>query len=88
MHNLKVCVQGDNYAGSIALEIVTMNTFLVSKIDKVLMFDSDTFQQCGEIPIKLLPTETREPNEVIGMQKSKCEQLFAIISGKNLVKNE
>ena len=67
MHNLKVCVQGENYAGSIALEIVTMNTFLVSKIDKVLMFDSDTFQKCGEIPIKLLPTETREPNEVIGM---------------------
>ena len=88
MHNLKVCVQGDNFAGAQSLEIVSMNTFLVSKIDKVLMFDCDTYQPCGEIPIKLLPTETREPNEIIGMAKSKCENYFAFVSGKNLVKNE
>jgi hypothetical protein len=43
MHNLKVCVQGDDYSGAISLEIVTMNTFLVSKVDKVFMFDSDNF---------------------------------------------
>ena len=52
------------------------------------MFDCDTYQPCGEIPIKLLPTETREPNEIIGMAKSKCENYFAFVSGKNLVKNE
>ena len=88
MHNLKVCVQGDDYSGALSLEIVSMNTFLVSKVDKVLMFDSDSYQMCGEITIKLLPTETREPNEVIGLVKSKCENFLAIISGKNLVKNE
>ena len=32
-------------------------------------------------------TETREPNEVIGMTASKCENWLAIISGKNLVMN-
>lgn len=88
MHNLKVCVNGDDFSGALSLELVSMNTFLVSKVDKVLMFDCDTFQFCGEIPIKLLPTETREPNEVIGMAKSKCENFIAIFSGKNLVKNE
>lgn len=43
MHNLKVCVQGDDFSGALSLEIVTMNTFLVSKVDKVLMYDSDNF---------------------------------------------
>jgi hypothetical protein len=52
------------------------------------MIDSDNFQVVGQIPITLLKTETREPNEIIGMQKSKCENYVAIISGKNLVKNE
>lgn len=62
MHNLKVCVNSENFEGAKAMEIVTMNTFLVTQIDKVLMFDSETYEQVGEIPIKLLPTETREPN--------------------------
>jgi hypothetical protein len=62
--------------------------FLVTKIDKVLLFNIKTFEDCGAIPIKLLPTVTREPNEVIGMQKSPDETMVAIISGKNLVMNE
>ena len=44
MHNLKVCVNDDNFEGSKGLELIKMNTFLITKIDKVLMFDSDTFQ--------------------------------------------
>lgn len=43
MHNLKVCVNDEDFSGSQALELVSMNTFLVSKVDKVLMFDCDTF---------------------------------------------
>ena len=38
------------------------------------MYDADTFKQCGEIPITLLKSETREPNEVIGMTLSRCEK--------------
>jgi len=43
--------------------------FLVSKIDKVIMYDIDTFHYIDEIPITLLPSDTREANEVIAMQK-------------------
>lgn len=64
-----------------------MNVFIVSKVDKVLMFDVDTFKKRGEIPIKLLKADTREPNEVIGMAVSQCENYLAIISGKNLIRN-
>ena len=88
MHNLRVCVNKEDFAGSKALELVSMNVFLVTQIDKVLMIDSDNFQVVGQIPITLLKTETREPNEIIGMQKDKSENYLAIISGKNLVKNE
>jgi len=52
------------------------------------MFDTDTFQVCGEIPIKLLDSTTRERNEILGLQKSKDENWLAIISGKNLVMGE
>ena len=31
------------------------------------MYDNVTFEQCGKIPITLLATETREPNQVIGI---------------------
>lgn len=87
MHNLKVCVNDDNFEGAKGIELIKMNTFLITKIDKVMMFDSDTFQQCGTIPIKLLVSDTRERTEVIGIQKSKDEEYLAIISGKNLIMN-
>jgi hypothetical protein len=88
MHNVRVCLDSKSFEGSKALELKSMNVFLVTFIDKVLMYDSDTFQYCGEIPITLLKTETREPNEIIGIQKSEDEQFLAIISGKNLVMNQ
>ena len=62
MHNVRVCLAEENFEGSFALELKGMNVFLVTKVDKILMYDSDTFQHCGEIPISLLKTETREPN--------------------------
>ena len=56
--------------------------------DKVITYDNETYAKVGNIPITLLISETREPNEVIGMQKSTDENWLAIISGKNLVMNE
>ena len=88
MHNLKVCVQNQNLEGAIAVELTKLKVFLVSKIDKVVMYDSESFNKVGTIPITLLITETREPNEVIGITYSLDQKYLAIISGKNLVMGE
>lgn len=50
--------------------------------------DVDTFIEVDQIPIKLLPADTREPNQVIAMQKCPNEEYLAIISGKILIMNE
>lgn len=47
---------------SFGLEITSMNRFLVSKIDKILVHDSETLKVVDEVPISLLKTESREPN--------------------------
>ena len=88
MHNLRVCVDDFNYEGSKAIELPSSNLVLISKIDQVIMLDNQYFNKCGEIPITLLKTETREPNEVIGLVKSRNEDWIAIISGKNLIMTE
>ena len=88
MHNLRACVDDGVWEGSQAVEIPKSNLVLISQVDQVIMFDNQDFTRCGEIPIKLLITETREPNEVIGLVKSLDENWVAIISGKNLIMNE
>ena len=44
-----------------------MNAFLVTVVDKVLIYDSETFKSFAEIPIKLFASETREKTEVLSM---------------------
>ena len=88
LHNFKVPVVNENLEGSKGLELTTMNIFLVTKTDRIVMYNSITFEEMGEIPIKLLKTETREPNEVISMQKCQNEEYLAVISGKNLIASE
>lgn len=39
-----------------------MNTFLVSNIDKVTMFDCETFAPLDLLPITLMKADSREPN--------------------------
>lgn len=87
-HDFKVPLSDENLEGSIALELEKMNAFLVSKIDRIIIYDCHTFAQIGELPISLLKADTREPNQVISMQKSQDEKLLAVISGKFLIKNE
>jgi hypothetical protein len=70
MHNLRVCVNETNFSGSQAIEFITMNIIVVTNKDKLLIFEDKTFQKIGMIPIPLLKTETREINEVIGIEKS------------------
>jgi hypothetical protein len=50
-----------------------MNTYLVSKIDKVIMYSSETFKEVAKIDITLLKADTREPNQVIAIQKDEDE---------------
>lgn len=66
-HNFNVPVKNDNLEGSIGLELQKHGAFLCTKIDRVLVYDSINFKHIGEIPIKLLKTETREPNEIIAL---------------------
>jgi len=88
MHNLRVCINNENFEGSKTLEFPQSNLVLISMKDKVITYDNETYAKVGNIPITLLISETREPNEVIGMQKSTDEKWLAIISGKNLVMDE
>ena len=88
MHNLRVCINNENFEGSKTLEFPQSNLVLISMKDKVITYDNETYAKVGNIPITLLISETREPNEVIGMQKSTDENWLAIISEKNLVMDE
>jgi hypothetical protein len=54
----------------------------------VKIYDTDNYLECGELEIKLLVTETREPNEIISLQCCQSDEYLAIISGKNLIMNE
>lgn len=80
----------DNLDGSIGLPMESMNAFLVSKIDVIIFYDVDTYDELinARIQIPLLKSETREKNQIIGMQKDPEENFLAIISGKNLILSE
>jgi hypothetical protein len=73
MHNLRVCINNENFEGSKSIEFPQSNLVLISMKDKVITYDNETYAKVGNIPITLLISETREPNEVIGMQKSTDE---------------
>lgn len=88
MHNLRITTNSNNFENCKPLEIVSSRILMVTKLNRVIMYDIDTLKECGEIPIELLAGHTREPNQVIGIQKSEDENWLAIISGKNLVMNE
>lgn len=87
-HDFKVPLSDDNLENSIGLELNTMDAYLVAKIDTVTMYDVDSFEGVDTIPIQLMKADTREPNQVIAMQKCPNEEYLAIISGKILIMNE
>ena len=88
IHNFKVTVNDENMEGSKGIEFARLGLFLISKVDKALLYDSSSFRHLAQIPIKLLKSETREPNEIIAMQKCQNEEYLAVISGKNLIAGE
>lgn len=68
----------------------SMNAFLVSKHNLIKFYDFETFveMKTSLINIPLLESQTREPNEIISMQKDVAENFLAVISGKNLIKDQ
>ena len=70
MHDFRVSVAEENLEGSIGLEFSSMDAFLVSKVDKIVVYDAKNFKEIDTVPITLLVSVTREPNEIICMQKS------------------
>ena len=43
VHDFKVALNDDNLEGSKGLEFISKRTFLVSKVNHILMYDSNTF---------------------------------------------
>ena len=70
MHGFKVPVTYDDHEACLGLELPSMNAFLVTRVDKVVMYDDTTYKAIDEVPIELLKAETREPNQIIAIQKS------------------
>lgn len=85
IHDYKVPISHEILEGSMGLDLPSMNAFLVTNIDKIYVHDSETYQRIGEMPITLLKTETREPNQIIALRKSNDDRYIACISGKNLI---
>lgn len=52
------------------------------------MVNSETYEEYEQFPIELIKSETREPSQVIAMQKSDDEEFVAVISGKILIMNQ
>lgn len=74
-----------NLEGAFGVDLPSMKAFAVTQIDKVYLYSSESFQRIGELPIALLKTETREPNQIISIRKSQDDNYVACISGKNLI---
>jgi hypothetical protein len=62
-------VRADNLEGSKALEITGTNTIVVALLDELSVYDSKTYEKLYNIPIKLLESTEREPNEILSIQQ-------------------
>jgi hypothetical protein len=88
MHDVQVQCIDTNFEGSKAIEIQRFDLILVTNVDELLWVENKTYQKVGHIHIPMSKTETRENNEIIGLQKSDCENYIAVVSGKNLIMDE
>lgn len=50
--------------------------------------DSETFELLDSLVMETKDSQTREPEQIVGMVKSEDENIIAIISGKTLVTQE
>ena len=88
VHNFKVNVQKDNLEGSKILELESINGFVVTTKAGISLYDCSDFMKVGALPITLLESTEREPNEVLTVTKCQNEEYLAVLSGKNLIMAE
>ena len=61
-HDFKVhVITKQDLEGAVALELEKMNSFVVAKIDKINIYDSETFEKYDKIDVKLRKPDSREP---------------------------
>lgn len=72
-----------------AVEVSSINCFMVSKKDNILFFELNSLQLIDQLDISLMQQRAgdREPNEILGMALSKCQRFFAVLCGKNKIMN-
>ena len=90
-HNFKSLLYKANFEGSNGLQVTKTNRILVSQINKVHVINSQTYKEMPDehIEVKLLEDKTaREPNQILSMALSDDEDYLALITGKNLIKNQ
>lgn len=81
-------LSNENFEGAIGVDIGSNGQFIVSNVNQLKFYDSKTFELMDILPISLLPSVTREPNEIVGLQTCQNGHYLAVISGKNLIMNE
>lgn len=69
IHNFKVSVEEKNLEGSKGIEIVSNKTYLCTRQDGVYIYDTITYDEIGQLDITLLESDSREPNQVLAIQK-------------------
>lgn len=76
--------------GSVIIELHSVNCFIVGIKDQILLYNSKTFHQVEgvRIPINLLKSKSREPTQILALQKTLDEQYIAVITGKKLIMQE
>ena len=65
-----------------------MEMLCVTVRDKIKLVDTTHFKECGEIPITLFKSESREDTQVLSMQLCQNEQYLAVLTGLKLINNK
>lgn len=84
-HNFKVTILEENLQGSKGIEFEKLGIFFITKTDKVVQYKTETYEEDGTLPIKLLKSDTRETTEILALQKCQNEEYLAVLSGKYLI---
>jgi hypothetical protein len=86
-HDFMVQLNKENLERQCGLELEKNNAFMISQTNKVTIYNSQTFAQTSTLPITLMDSKTREPTQILELQKSDDEVFVGAVSGKNLIKD-
>jgi hypothetical protein len=86
-HDFMVQLNKENLEKQCGLELEKNNAFIISQTNKVTIYNSQTFAPASTLPISLIDSNSREPSQVLELQKSEDEVFVGAVSGKNLIKD-